>query len=496
MRSSLKEVLKDIDRKLLKSLSGSETVSFYNTRTRAHEVFHPKQEGKVGLYVCGPTVYAYPHIGNMRAYFFADTLRRGLELCGYDVNHVMNITDVGHLTDDGDDGEDKLEVGARKEGVSAWDIAKKYEKYFFQEVGLLNILTPKIVCRATEHIEQQVDMVQKLDNQGFTYTTSDGVYFDTTKFPKYGDFAKLNKEGMQAGLRVDMGEKKNLQDFALWKFSKPEDKRAMEWDSPWGRGFPGWHIECSAMASHYLGDQFDIHTGGVDHIQVHHTNEIAQAECATSKAPFVNVWLHSEWLILDDGTKKMGKSLGNIICVNDLKKDGIPPDALRYLFLQAHYRKQLLFKKENLAASCKAVKRLLSITSSWDAEKGDFQKEVFDVCLKKMLSSVCNDLNTPQVLAQLWELVENDSVSISTKMKLRPYYAWFLGLKLDAVLEDCSDKASVPQEVFGLMDQRKQYRAEKNWDAADKVRSQLDSLGYEVCDSPEGPVARKKSFIE
>ncbi len=467
------------------------TLTLHNTRTNQTEEFHPRDPKKVGVYTCGPTVYAYPHIGNMRAYIFADTLRRVLEFMKFPVQHVMNITDVGHLTDDADDGQDKLEVGAKKEGLTVWQVAEKYTKFFFEETASLNIKKPHVVCKATDYIAEQISMVEALEKNGFTYVTSDGVYFDTAKFPRYADFARLDVKGLEAGSRIEMGEKRNKTDFALWKFSQPEDKRAMEWDAPWGRGFPGWHIECSAMASHFLGKQFDIHTGGVDHIPIHHTNEIAQSECATGCSPFANVWMHSEFLILDDGAKKMSKSLGNIITVRELAQEGIPPLAFRYLCLTTHYRKQLQFSKEGLKAALRAYERLNHLReklteSAKPVAASGFQKRAQEYA-EKLLQAMATDLNTAQVLANLWLMLDDENVSDGEKLTLIDQHNEILGLSGESQWT----AAEIPAEVTQLMSDRTKYRTEKNWAMADKVRDRLAELGYEVADSPNGPVAQK-----
>jgi len=314
------------------------SLKFYNTLTRKLEDFNPLNPPNVGLYTCGPTVYMYAHIGNLRTYIFEDILKRVLLANNYKVNHVMNITDVGHLTSDADTGDDKLEKEAIKENKNAWEIAAFYTAAFQKDLEELNIIPPDIWCKATDHINEQIELVKKLESKGFTYRTDDGIYFDTSKVADYGKLAGLDIEGLRAGIRVEMvAGKKNPTDFALWKFSPTNVKRQMEWDSPWGKGFPGWHIECAAMSMKYLGETFDIHCGGIDHIPVHHTNEIAEAESATGK-PFVKYWLHGEFLELKEG--RMGKSEGNAILVSTLKEKGFDPLSYRYLVLNTHYRKR------------------------------------------------------------------------------------------------------------------------------------------------------------
>ena len=310
----------------------------YNTLTHKLEEFKPITDKKVGLYTCGPTVYHYAHIGNLRSYIFEDILKRVLQYNNYEVNHVMNITDVGHLTDDGDNGEDKMEKGSKREGKTAWEIAEFYTQAFQKNLKELNIESPTTWCKATDNIPEQIELVQTLIDKGFTYETSDGIYFDTTKFPAYGEMANLQNQELEAGSRVEIGEKKNSHDFALWKFSKPEEKRQMEWEAFGRMGFPGWHIECSAMSSKYLGQHFDIHCGGIDHIPVHHTNEIAQSEAAFGEHPWVNYWMHGEFIVLKND-EKMSKSSDNFVTLNTLKEKGIDPLAYHFFLLQTHYRK-------------------------------------------------------------------------------------------------------------------------------------------------------------
>jgi cysteinyl-tRNA synthetase len=317
------------------------TLALYDNYTRTLREFVPlTKDAPVGIYTCGPTVYDYQHIGNFRTFLFEDVLKRVLRWNGYRLNHVMNITDVGHLTSDADTGEDKMEKGARRTGKSAWDIAKLYTDDFLEQLGRLNIDNADVLCRATDHIPEQIAFIADIERKGFAYRTSDGVYFDTSKQDDYGYLARLDIHGLEAGRRVEQGEKRMPTDFALWKFSKPEDKRQMEWDSPWGRGFPGWHIECSAMAQKYLGDFFDIHCGGEDHIPVHHTNEIAQTEARVGTR-LANLWMHGYFLLMNDA--KMAKSAGEFLRVQSLVERGYDPLVYRYLCLTAHYRTQMSF---------------------------------------------------------------------------------------------------------------------------------------------------------
>lgn len=472
----------------------AEPLRLFNTLTRAVEDFQPLVAGKVGLYCCGPTVYSYAHIGNMRAYVFADTLRRALEYLGYEVNHVMNITDVGHLTDDGDDGEDKLEVGSKREGLTAWDVARKYTEAFFDDAARLNILRPSIVCKATDYIPEQIEMVKALEAKGYTYTTSDGVYFDTSKFPDYPKLGKLDIKGLLEGHRVDVGEKRQKTDFALWKFSKPEEKRAMEWDAPWGRGFPGWHIECSAMSVKLLGPQFDIHTGGVDHIPIHHTNEVAQSECATGKKPFVKYWMHGEFLVIEDDVK-MSKSKGDVLTVASLEEKGFDPLAYRLLILQSHYRKQLRFSYDTLLGAQKGLERLLMLVSKARVEctlsvATSEKTPLFLSYRAQFKDAVANDLNMPQALATLFTLLEDAALTAVEKAELADDMDQVFGLELKE--SHAAKTSAIPVEMEDLLRQRNQARSDKNWAEADRLRVAIAAKGYEILDTPAGSSLKRK----
>jgi cysteinyl-tRNA synthetase len=394
-------------------------LKLYNTRTRKKENFKPLNDKKVGIYSCGPTVYWYQHIGNLRTYVFSDILKRVLIYDDYKVKHVVNITDVGHLTSDSDTGEDKMEESARKEGKSAEEIADYYFEVFEEDLKKLNILEPDVWPKATEHIKEQIELIKKLEKKGYTYETSDGIYFDTSKFKDYGKFANLDVEGLQAGKRIDLGEKKNKTDFALWKFSNPEDKRLQEWKSPWGKGFPGWHIECSAMSSKYLGEKFDIHTGGIDHINVHHTNEIAQSECAFGKKPWVNFWMHGAFLTFKDG--KMSKSSGKITKLSDLEGEGFEPLIYRYFCLTTHYRKPLIFSKKNLESAQNAYERLKNIISEFNDDG-----KVNEKYLKEFEKVINDDLDMPNALQVLWKFVRDGDASgkLETIKKWMKFWDW------------------------------------------------------------------------
>ncbi len=452
----------------------------YDTFTRSIREFEPLHSPKVGMYTCGPTVYDYPHIGNMRAYLFEDTLRRVLAWNGYQVEHVMNITDVGHLVSDADEGEDKMEKGSARTGKTAWEIAEYYTRAFKDDIKNLNIIEPTIWCRATDHIQEQIDTIRCIEEKGYTYRTSDGIYFDTSKQPDYGLLGRLDVEGLKAGARIDMGEKRNPTDFALWKFSPTDKKRQMEWDSPWGVGFPGWHIECSAMSAKYLGPYFDIHCGGEDHITVHHTNEIAQTE-ACYGTRLANFWLHGYFLQL--GEEKMAKSAGGFIRVATLVEKGYDPLVYRYFNFSAIYRAKLNFTWEAMDSAAVALNRLRTTMYEW-GEPGTVDSSLLD----KFTEAINDDLNMPRALAVVWELVRSDLPVTARKATL---------LKMDEVLGlDLTNwkprEEEIPAEVMTLVESRTLARKEKRWADADAIRSQVSTLGYEIEDTPSGPKVKKK----
>ena len=478
------------------STAKPEPILLFNTLTRSVEPFVPTVPGTVGLYSCGPTVYSYAHIGNMRSYIFADVLRRTLEFFGYQVNHVMNITDVGHLTDDADAGEDKLELGSKREGIDAWAVARKYTDAFFAHAALLGIKLPTVVCKATDYIPEQIAMVKALEDKGFTYLTEDGVYFDTSKFPTYADLGRLDIEGLQSGHRVDTRHKKSKTDFALWKFSKPEEHRCMEWDSPWGRGFPGWHIECSAMSMKFLGEQFDIHTGGVDHIPIHHSNEVAQSEAATGKSPFVRWWMHGEFLVIDESSK-MSKSSGHVLTAQALADAGYYPLAFRLLALQCHYRKQLKFSYESLAGAQRGYERLSHLTQRAVTEAGGRGQRATVLGaaaqghLRAFHGALAQDLGTPQAVAELYSLLEDPAVTPAERIALVDTMDQVLGLDLFTPIP-MPEVNAIPAELTDLLAERNKARAEKDWARADQLRREIDERGFEICDSPQGTTLKKR----
>ena len=454
----------------------------YDTYTRSLKEFTPLHGNEVGLYTCGPTVYDYAHIGNLRTYIFEDILRRVLEFNGYQVKHVMNITDVGHLVSDADTGEDKMEKGSRRTGKTAWEIAEFYAQAFNNDLHHLNIYEPTIWCKATDHIAEQIAVIKCIEEKGFTYKTSDGIYFDTSKLSDYGYLARLNFDGQQAGIRVDVGEKRNPTDFALWKFSPPDVKRQMEWDSPWGKGFPGWHIECSAMSAKYLGEFFDIHCGGEDHISVHHPNEIAQTQ-ACYGTRLANFWMHGYFLQLDES--RMSKSSGEFLRLQSLIDHDYDPLAYRLFCLNAHYRAKLNFSWEGLDAAEKSLARLRSLTYEW-GEPGTIDEGYADQFSKE----INEDLNMPRAAAVVWELVKSD-LPASTKKATLLLFDKVLGLGL---AEWQPKEETIPAEILALAEQRTLARTEKRWKDADALRDQITQAGYEIEDTSQGPRVKSRKI--
>ncbi len=476
-------------------------IQFTNTLTRKKEAFEPLEKGKVKIYSCGPTVYATPHIGNFRAFIFADILRRSLELLGLEVNHVMNITDVGHLTSDSDAGEDKLEKGAKREGISPLEIARKYEDEFLRDLEKLNILKPTQLPRATEHIPEQIELIKKLEEKGFTYSTSDGIYFDTSKFENYGKLSGQKMEDKEAGARVEVkSEKKNPADFALWKFCVGENaNHILRWPNPngEGEGFPGWHLECSAMSLRYLAPEIfknkqlqtsnyklptfiDIHTGGVDHIPMHHENEIAQSEAASGKK-FVNYWMHNEFLTVDGG--KMSKSLGNLFTLEDLEEKGFDPLAFRYLCLNSHYRSKLNFTWEALKNAQNSLANLREIYQSLPSPKIGCAEEE-----KKFSEALADDLNSPQALAIVWEVARDSKLPPEARKQTLKKFDQVLGLDLEK--QEAEVELTVEQEK--LLEERKKAREEKDFAKSDEIRDEFAKAGLEIEDSSEGQIVKRK----
>lgn len=452
----------------------------YDTYTRALRTFEPLQPSEVGMYTCGPTVYDYAHIGNLRTYIFEDILKRVLEFNQYHVKHVMNITDVGHLVSDADTGEDKMEKGARRTGKSAWEIADYYTEAFQRDLQHLNILEPTIWCRATDHIQDQIEMIRCIEEHGFTYRTSDGIYFDTSRLEEYGKLGLLDIEGLQAGSRIDMGEKRHSTDFALWKFSPSDQKRQMEWESPWGKGFPGWHIECSAMSARYLGSFFDIHCGGEDHINVHHTNEIAQTQ-ACYGTNLANFWLHGFFLQIDEA--RMAKSAGDFLRVQTLIDRGYDPLAYRFFCLSAHYRAKLNFTWEGLDGASVSLDRLRNMVFEW-GDAGVADEDYMD----QFTRQINDDLNMPRALAVTWDLARS-SLPAATKKATILMFDRVLGLRLS---EWAPVEEVIPDEIKQLVEQRTLARKEKRWADADNLRQQVLEAGFEIEDTPQGPRVKSR----
>lgn len=458
-------------------------LKLFNTLGRTIQEFKPLSDKEVTLYTCGVTVYDYTHIGHLYKYVGDDILKRVLRANGFKVKHVMNVTDVGHLESDADEGGDKMEKGAAKAGKTVWEVAKFFEEYSWESLSKINFEKPDVVCRATEHIKQQIELIKKLEGKGFTYQTPQAIYFDVTKFPTYTELSGQKLEDKEIGVREDVKVdplKKHPADFALWFFTVGHfANHAMHWPSPWGEGFPGWHIECSAMSMEYLGETIDIHTGGVDHIPVHHTNEIAQSEAATGKK-FVNYWIHHEHMMIDG--EKMSKSKGNFYKIEDIIAKGFDPMALRYLFLTAHYKDQMNFTFESLQAAQNALNKLRQEIRAWEKPKSGTSE-----FYHKFIESANNDLNTPQAVAVMWDMVRSD---IPTSSKSADLLAMdnILGLDLGKYIAKPLD---IPAEIQQLVQQREVARQNKDFKTSDDLRLKIHDLGYEVEDTSEGPRIKK-----
>jgi cysteinyl-tRNA synthetase len=450
----------------------------FNTLSREKEEFTPINPHEVGMYTCGPTVYNYAHLGNMRTYLFEDILKRVLIYNNYNVKHVMNITDVGHLTGDRDMGEDKIEKESQKENKTAWEIAEFYTKAFEEDLNNLNILFPTIFCKATDNIKEQIEMIKKLEIKGFTYKTSDGIYFDTSKVDNYAKLSHQKLEALKEGARIEANnEKKNATDFALWKFSPLDSKRQMEWDSPWGIGFPGWHIECSAMSVKYLGEQFDIHCGGVDFVNLHHTNELAQTESSTGKIPWVRYWLHGEFLNLKDG-EKMAKSTGNFLTLrSEFLDKKISPLVYRYATLSVHYRKQMEWSEDMIISATNSYNSLISKIKDLGEKTGEVNSDLKN----KFIAEINDDLNMPKALAVISDVFKSN-IKDEDKLATILDFDKVLGFGLDKLKEDI-----IPDEILNLAKEREQARQDKDWVKSDELRDKIFSLGYQIKDSDSGP---------
>jgi cysteinyl-tRNA synthetase len=477
---------------------GKGDMKLFNSLTNQIEEFSPRFPPKVGMYTCGPTVYDYVTIGNWRTYMLGDLLVRTLNYLGYSVDYIMNITDVGHLTGDNvgdaDLGEDRMEEAARREKRSAWDLAQVYTEDFFEGLEKLNLVKPRKFTKATDHIKEQIELAQAIERQGFTYKIDDGIYFDTKAYEaagnKYGELSTLDQ--IKEGARVEANpDKKDARDFALWKFSPKDEKREMEWDSPWGKGFPGWHIECSAMSMKYLGEQFDIHVGGEDLRSTHHPNEIAQAEAATGKKPFVRYWVHGAFLLVDGG--RMGKSLGNAYTLHDIEKKGFDPMALRYFYLTGDYRKQLNFTWDGLGAASGALGHLRHAVLVFRGarERTVLSEEKLTKVQryrKKFQDAIENDLSIPEALGVVWEVAKSNIPNYD-KYDLLMDFDQVLGLRLAEAEEEAVE---LDEETQVLIDKREELRQQGKFKEADKLREEIAARGYILEDTPEGPKIRKR----
>ncbi len=461
----------------------------YNTRTRSKQAFAPLEPGHARVYTCGPTVYAPQHIGNLRSQLLADLLKRALLAQGYRVSHVINITDVGHLTDDADAGEDKMERAAAERGTTAREIAEQYTQQWLRDRERVGCLPPEVLCKATEHIAEQIALIESLDKKGFSYRIEDGIYFDTSKFPRYAEFARLDLDAQAGGGRIgDVAGKHHPADFALWKFPAPGTRRQQEWDSPWGRGFPGWHIECSAMSRKYLGNQFDIHTGGVDHIGVHHTNEIAQSECADGVHPWVQIWLHGEFL--DFRGEKMSKSTGNLCVLDDLSERGITPLAFRYFSLQAHYRQQQTFTDAAIESAATGYERLVASAAELRGARGKAEASQLEALRERFWGAVFDDLNAPRALAVAWEAVRSEGLDAAARWALLREFDAFLGLDLQAGVPRSQASESDPR-IDALLAEREAARVRRDFAESDRIRDLLADEGVAIEDTPGGPHWRR-----
>ena len=451
-------------------------IRLYSIFSKKKEIFKPIKK-TVGIYDCGLTVYDYDHLGHAWKYTQTDLLRRTLNYNKYNVKHVLNITDVGHLTSDADTGEDKMEKSAKKKKKTVWEISEYFTEVFLENRKKLNLLEPHVLCKATDHIKEMISLIEKLFKKGYAYKIEDGIYFDIKKFKRYGKLSGNIPGKTKAGARIEVNpDKRNPEDFALWKFSKKEEKRQMEWNSPWGVGFPGWHIECSAMAMKYLGERIDIHAGGEDNIFPHHESEIAQSEAVTNKK-FVNIWFHPRFLKVEG--QKMSKSLKNFYTINDIEKKGFNPLSLRYLFLTSHYRTPLNFTWESLKAAETALNNLYNIFLSLEKGKGNINKKYKEE-FKKALN---NDLNLPQAVSSLWKLIKDKKIKDKDKRETLLDFDKVLALNLKDL-----KKKDIPEEIEKLAKERENQRKNKNWEESDKIRKEIEKKGYKIEDKKDGYV--------
>ncbi len=482
-------------------------LKLYNTMGREIQEFKPIQQGKAGFYGCGPTVYNYAHIGNLRAYVFLDLLDRTLSFLGYKVEHVMNITDIGHLSDDNDDGEDKMLKTARERSQSVLEIAQFYTDAFFNDIDRLNIKRPSVICKATDHIPEMIELIKKIEQNGHTYMSGGNLYFDVSTFKDYGKLAMLNLDDLKAGARIDVDQnKRNPFDFVLWFTKSKFENQALVWDSPWGKGYPGWHIECSAMSMKYLGEQFDIHTGGIDHIPIHHTNEIAQSEGATGKK-WVNYWLHNEFLVIakdknstsDESQGKMSKSSGNFLTLQSLIDKGYDPLDYRLFLLGAHYRSQVAFSWEAMEGAKNARKALTQRIARILDESTKQTDNKLSVQGKEVLEAFTNaledDLASPRCLSELQKMLKNPDLNSNEKISLLQNMDQVLGLNLIsnalALNNQKTDISEADSDIQALIQQRTEAKKQKNYALSDKIRSELQEQGIILEDTPQGTVWKK-----
>ncbi len=476
------------------------SLTLHNSLGNKKEIFIPITEGKAGVYGCGPTVYDYAHIGNLRTYVFEDILIRTLEFLGYDVTHVMNITDVGHLTDDGDTGEDKMLKSAEERGKSVLEIAEFYTKAFFKDTELLNIKKPTIICKATEHIQEMIDLIKRIEANGHTYTAGGNLYFDISTFPKYGELANIKLEDLKAGARIEIDQnKRNPYDFVLWFTKSKFENQALVWDSPWGRGYPGWHVECSAMSMKYLGEQFDIHKGGIDHIRIHHTNEIAQSEGATGKK-WVNYWLHNEFLVMNK--EKMSKSAGTFIVLSDVIKQGFEPLDYRFLLLGGHYRSQITFSWEAMETAkngrknlntriskllentpIEKIEELKTFSQNMNLKKAKtlLQNSKAELYLNRFIEKMEDDLASPKAVSELQTLIKDKTLASTEILTCISIMDSILGLKLieeAANLLNKTEHSDIDEvKINRLIEERLSAKAQKNYQKADEIRNTLRDMG-------------------
>lgn len=468
-------------------------LKLYNTLSRKKEIFKPLKRKGVGLYACGPTVYNFAHLGNLRTFLFEDFLKRTLQYNGYYIKHVMNITDVGHLTSDADTGEDKMIKALKREGKkmtveSVKKIANFYTQAFKKDLEQLNINFPDVWCKATEHIPEMIKMIKKIEKNGYAYDTPEALYFDTQKFKNYGKLAQLKIEGLKAGARVKIDpNKKHPNDFALWfKAINEKKKHLMQWSSPWGKGWPGWHIECSAMSTHYLGQPFDLHCGGIDLIPVHHTNEIAQSETANQR-PMAKFWMHGEFIL--KGKQKMSKSKGDFITLPIMISQGFPALAYRYLCLTAHYRSPLAVNLENIQSAKNALNNLYQIISDYPKiNLKNYKNKILDSYLNRFYKAINNDLNLPQAMAIVWKLIKSNE-DPSSKMATLFELDQILGLDLE---KNRLKIKKIPEGIKKLIQKREELRKQKKWKESDRIRDKLLKKGWEIKDTDEKTMVYKK----